>query len=146
MRTEIIRIKETIASVTAEEAFIPVAEQEIGCQRKILEAYIRSRPDFLHALNPVDVESDAPEIVRRMAEAAARVGVGPMAAVAGAISEFALRAMIRAGSKHAIVSNGGDIAMFLAKPTVVGIFAGPARIRNLGLKFRPGPRTIGVCT
>lgn len=146
MRTEIIRIKETIASITSEEAYIPVAEQEIGCQRKILEAYIFSRPDFLHALNPVDIEGDAPEIVRRMAEAAARVGVGPMAAVAGAISEFALRAMIRAGSKHAIVSNGGDIAMLLAEPAVVGIFTGPARIRNLGLKFSPGPRPIGVCT
>ncbi len=146
MRTEIVRIKETISAVTAEEAFIPAAGQEIGCQREVLEAYIRGRPDFLHALKPVDIEGDAPEIVRRMAEAAARVGVGPMAAVAGAISEFALRAMIRAGSKHAIVANGGDIAMFLAKPAVVGIFTGPTRIRNLGLKFMPGPRIIGVCT
>jgi hypothetical protein len=146
MRTEIIRIKETIASITAEEAFIPIADQEIRCQREALEAYVHDHPDFLHALNPIPIDKDAPEIIRRMAEAAALVGVGPMAAVAGAISEFALRAMIRAGSKHAIVANGGDIAMLLDNPAIVGIFTGPARIRNLGLKFMPDPRIIGICT
>ena len=146
MRTEIIRVKETIASVTAEEAFIPIARQEIGRQREVLEEYVRGHPSFLHSLEPLAVEEDAPDIIRRMAEAAARVGVGPMAAVAGAISEFALRAMIRAGSEHAIVANGGDIAMFLAKPAVVGIFTGPASIRDLGLKFRPDSGILGVCT
>lgn len=146
MRTQIVRIKETIASVTAEEVFIPVAEQEIDRQREVLEKYIRGRPAFLHSLEPLEVEEDAPEIVRRMAEAATRAGVGPMAAVAGAISEFALRAMIKAGSEHAIVANGGDIALFLARPAVVGIFTGPARIRDLGLKFMPDPEILGVCT
>ncbi len=146
MRTEVVRIKETIASVTAEEAFIPIARQEIGRQREFLEEYVRGRPAFLHSLEPLAVEEDAPEIIRRMAEAAARAHVGPMAAVAGAISEFALRAMIRAGCEHGIVANGGDIAMSIVKPVIVGIFTGPARIRDLGLKFKPESGTIGICT
>ena len=51
-------------------------------------AHIRAFPDFLTSLVPLDIETEAPEIIRRMVESSRRAGVGPMAAVAGAISEM----------------------------------------------------------
>lgn len=146
MKRHEIRIKETVATIIADEKFIPVAEAEIRRQRSCLENYILENPRFRTALEPLSVPEDAPEIVRRMAQSSAKVGVGPMAAVAGAIAEFALKAMIETGATHAIVDNGGDIALTLTQPVVVGIFTGPAKIEDLGLKFQPRPGIIGVCT
>lgn len=56
---------------------------EIVRQRKILEDYIERHLDFLHSFEPVELQTDAPEVAQRMARAARLLGVGPMAAVAG---------------------------------------------------------------
>jgi len=69
-----------------------------------------------------------------------------MAAVAGAISEYTVKAILRAGATHAIMENGGDIALKIDHPTVVGIYSGTAKINNIGLKFMPAPDIIGICT
>lgn len=146
MIRHVIRIKETIATVVAEEQYVPVAEAEIRRQRRLLEDYLAVDSAMLSALESYHVSVEAPAIVRRMAAAGARAGVGPMAAVAGALAEYALRAMQDAGATHALVDNGGDIAMLLSKPATVGIFTGPAKIKNIGLKFPPQRRILGVCT
>ena len=139
-------MRETIATIISDEEFIPVGEQEIIRQRKYLEDYIDKDPLFYHSLAPYQVSDEAPEIVRRMADAAARVGVGPMASVAGAIAEYAVRAMVKAGAAHAIVDNGGDIAMRLKHPVIIGIYAGNAEIRNIGLRFQSHGFIMGICT
>lgn len=142
----LVRMKETIAAIVAEPEFFPVAEAEIARRRQDIEAYVARDPRFLTALEPCEVAADAPAIVRQMADAAALVGVGPMAAVAGAIAECAVRAMVAAGAAHAIVDNGGDIAMCVARPVTVGIFAGPSPIRDLALRFKAGADPVSVCT
>ena len=146
MKRSRFRMRETIATIISDEEFIPVGEQEIIRQRKYLEDYIDKDPLFYHSLDPYQVSDEAPEIVRRMADAAARVGVGPMASVAGAIAEYAVRAMVKAGAAHAVVDNGGDIAMRLKHPVTVGIYAGNAEIKNIGLRFQPHGFIMGICT
>lgn len=141
-----LRIKQTIATIVAEERFLAVAEREILRRRGELEAYIRSDPRFGRSLEPCAVSPGAPEIVRRMAEAAARVGVGPMAAVAGAIAEYAVRAMVAAGARHAVVDNGGDIALFLDRPVTLALYAGRYGPHGLGLRLKPRSGLFGVCT
>ena len=141
-----LRIRETIATVTADAEYIPAAAAEIVRRRHDIEEYIRSDPGFLTALQPYPVARDAPDVVRRMARATAGVGVGPMAAVAGAIAECAVRAMTAAGADHAIVDNGGDIAMRISRPVTVGIFAGSSPIRDAALRFEPGEDLVSICT
>ena len=68
------------------------ATAEIVRQRRILEEYIDRHGDFRRALEPVELRADAPEVARRMARAARLVGVGPMAAVAGAMGQCAAEA------------------------------------------------------
>jgi len=145
VKTHRIAFKDTIALVTAEDDFISAAEAEIRKARLDLEEYIYFRPLFRYVLSPLPDDPKAPPIARRMIRAAARAGVGPMAAVAGATAEAALRAMIKAGAKHAVVSNGGDIAMIIDRPVTVGVFTGREE-DAIGLRFAPRPGTIAVCT
>ncbi|MBN2206482.1 MAG: UPF0280 family protein [Candidatus Aminicenantes bacterium] len=146
MIRRLIHIKETIATVIGEETALPAAEAEIARQRCALEDYIRRDPEFARSLAPRRVPEDAPAVVRRMADAAARMGVGPMAAVAGAIAASALEALRAAGAEHAVVDNGGDIALIAARPVTIGVFAGPSPIKDIGLRVEPRPGVLGVCT
>jgi ApbE superfamily uncharacterized protein (UPF0280 family) len=140
-----LKVKETVATVIAEGEFFPIAEREVEKQREILERYISKNPDFLNSLKPIFVSDNSPEIVKRMAKASFRAGVGPMASVAGAISYFAVREMVKEGAKHVIFENGGDIAMFISEPVIIGIYSGE-KVKNLGLRFKPKNSIIGVCT
>jgi ApbE superfamily uncharacterized protein (UPF0280 family) len=147
VKSRFIHLGETIASVFAEEArFLDLAEEEIRRQRRFLVSHILQQPSFKTALDPLDVPDDAPAIVRRMAAAAARAGVGPMAAVAGALAGCAVRAMAEAGARYAVVDNGGDIAFLIDRPVTVGIFTGPARIRDIAFRIEPRPDLFSVCT
>ena len=140
------QIKETIVTVTADEAYHPVCLEAIRRYRADLERYILEDPFFKITFEPYQCAPDAPEVARRMAEASARVGVGPMAAVAGTIAGLALKAMMKAGARYGIIDNGGDIALVNDRPVVVGIYAGGSPIRGLGLEVEPRDTILGICT
>ncbi len=140
------RVKETIVTVTADERFHPTCLDSIRRSRTDLERHILEDPFFRVTLEPYECSGDAPEVVRRMARASSKAGVGPMAAVAGTIAWLALEDMVNAGCRHGIVDNGGDIALINDRPVVVGIYAGESPIRGLGLEMGPRDRILGVCT
>ncbi|MCX7912758.1 MAG: UPF0280 family protein, partial [Dehalococcoidales bacterium] len=88
-----------------------------------IEQYARNSYEFLTSLVPVEVPKNSPRIVREMGEASRKAGVGPMAAVAGAIAEYVGRELLPLSSE-VIVENGGDIFMKVDRKRVIGIFAG----------------------
>jgi ApbE superfamily uncharacterized protein (UPF0280 family) len=141
-----LRIKETFATVTAEERFLELAEQTIAAARADIEEVIAGQPRFLTALEPLPIDMGAPAIARRMAAAAALAGVGPMAAVAGAIAQVTVEALVQAGSRHVIVDNGGDVVLRIDRPVRIGIFTGAAKIRDIALRCEPRPGIFSVCT
>lgn len=125
----------------------PVVTGEILRQRSLLESYVIRYPEFRDALIPVSIAPDAPEIVHRMANAASLVGVGPMAAVAGSIAQFAVEAAIRLGAEEAVVDNGGDLFLASPCPVTVGLYAGYGRLaRALALQVVPGEMPVAVCS
>jgi ApbE superfamily uncharacterized protein (UPF0280 family) len=69
-----------------------------------------------------------------------------MSAVAGAIAEFAVSAMVKIGAEYAIVENGGDISILNDKPVTVGIYAGHSPISNIAFEIPPRDSPIGICT
>jgi ApbE superfamily uncharacterized protein (UPF0280 family) len=101
---------------------------EVTRQRALLEAYIERDPGFRCSLVPVGLLAGAPEIAQRMHRAAALAGVGPMAAVAGAIAQMAAEAALNAGASEAIVENGGDIYLFSPEPVMVALYTGSAAL------------------
>lgn len=115
-------------------------------QRDLLEKYIEEDHAFLHSLVPLLLKPGAPQIAVDMAEAARLAGVGPMAAVAGALAQYIGSALARR-SRDVIVENGGDIYMRSTRQRRVGIFAGSSPLSNrLALSIRPADTPLGVCT
>ena len=121
--------------------------REIVRQRAILEEYIRRHPHFQHSLQPLAVKDDAPEVARRMACAAQKVGVGPMAAVAGAMAQLAVEAGLAAGAEEAIVDNGGDIYLQTAEPVIIGLFpGGSGKIGRLAFALQASDSPLSICS
>jgi hypothetical protein len=81
-----------------------------------------------------------------MHEAGRACNVGPMAAVAGAISQFLGKELLKI-TDEVIIENGGDIFIKTKKPRKVAIFSGGAKWKNkLILKIEPGQTPLGICT
>ncbi|KLU67571.1 MULTISPECIES: UPF0280 family protein [Desulfosporosinus] len=121
-------------------------EDTICSCRKPLETYIQKDPGFQKALIPYEVPEDAPLIVKTMSEAGRLAGVGPMAAVAGAVAEWVGKAIAKR-SRDVIVENGGDIFMKTTRIRKVGIFAGDSPLSNrIALEIHPEQTPLGICT
>jgi len=67
-------------------------------------------------------------VAQRMARAARRVGVGPMAAVAGAMAQCAAEGALKAGAREVIVENGGDVYLQVADPVTIGLHTGTSEL------------------
>jgi len=121
---------------------------EIVHQRSLLEAYIARHAEFHDAFLPIEPLPDAPPIACRMAAAAAQVGeVGPMAAVAGAMAEFAGRAALDDGADSVIIENGGDLFMKTRETTTVGLYSGESGIRDrLAFRVAPAQTPLAICS
>ena len=128
------------------EAF-EVVTAEIVRRRQVLEGYIAQHPAFGSSFAPLSVSDTAPEVVRRMARAAALVGVGPMAAVAGVMAQLAAEAGIAAGVHEAIVENGGDIFLVTVQPVVMGLYTGtPGLAGRLAFSIPACATPLAVCS
>jgi uncharacterized protein len=121
--------------------------EELKALRSLLDAYIARQPEFQSSLTPIELLPDAPEICRRMAAAALPCGVGPMAAVAGAVAQMCVEKALAAGAGEAIVENGGDIYIASARPVSVGLFAGDHPVSGrIALAFPAERLPVSVCS
>ena len=138
--------EETDLLVSGEMDLREPAAEAISLYRKQLKDYIAAHQDFAVSLEPIDASDDAPEIVKTMAKAAALAGVGPMAAVAGAVAESVGQYLLRF-SPQVIVENGGDIFIKTSTDRVLGIYAAESPFTGkLALKLTPDQTPMGVCT
>lgn len=139
--------KETDLAISTSKNLEAQARAAVLSYRQDLENYIRENRAFQASLEPVKIADSAPEIVRIMASAAAKAGVGPMAAVAGAVAELVGRELLK-HSDEVIVENGGDIFMKMNKKAVMGIYAGEASpfTGKIALEIAPRDNGLGVCT
>jgi ApbE superfamily uncharacterized protein (UPF0280 family) len=114
--------------------------------RDSLESYIARHPIFLTTLQPYQAEAGAPAIVREMARVSQLTGVGPMAAVAGAIAEAIGRDLL-AFTPEVIVENGGDVFLKVSRKRLVGVYAGDSSLSNrIALGIMPRETPLGICT
>lgn len=147
MIRERFHFRETFANILADDpAHIAAAKDGILAARQELEAYLARDPFFGTTYEPYEPDTDLP-VVRRMADAARKAGVGPMAAVAGTIAWAGVGAMIGAGASFGVIDNGGDIALVADRPVRVGVHAGTAALSNKVAFVVPPQETIlGICT
>src|SRR4030043_1049473 len=141
-----VAVKETDLYIRAASKLEAEAIEAVIKSRTPLEEYIKSHPLCLHSLEPCSVEDDAPAIVRDMAKAARIAGVGPMAAVAGAIAEAVGKDLL-AYSPEIIVENGGDIFIKSLKKRLIGIYAGSSPFTGkIALEIEAEDTPLGICT
>jgi len=118
----------------------------VNLYRNHLKNYIQSHPEFLTSLRPLPNNNLAPPIVKTMLKASALVNVGPMAAVAGAISEFVGNDLLNYTSS-VIIENGGDIFLKATKELNIAIFAGESPLSyQIALRIKPDETPLGICT
>jgi len=133
-------------------SFSPAMEDfAVGEARRLrlgLEAYIDSRPEFLSSLVPIAPDPGAPPVARAMLAASEAAGVGPMAAVAGAVAEEVGRAaMGEFGCRELVVENGGDIWLSVAEDLDVSVFAGTSPLsEKVGVSVPASLSPLGLCT
>ena len=116
--------------------------------RKDLKDYIFRNSEFSISIEPLKMpDGDLPDIVFKMYESSILCDVGPMACVAGTISEMSLDYLMSCGSSYSIVENGGDIAVVNDRKVLCGIYSNNESLGNdiaFEIKKRKGP--LGICS
>jgi hypothetical protein len=139
-------VKETDLYIRARRNLKRKALKAISKYRAPVERYIEHHPAFLSAVDPLPIQDDAPQIVKQMAGASDKVGVGPMAAVAGVIAECVGRELL-SFSPEVIVENGGDLFLKVLKTRLVGVYAGESSFTGrIALEIKPEETPLGICT
>jgi len=139
-------VKETDLYIRASTNLKRKALKLVLKYRNTLERYIERHPSFLTSLEPFSAADDAPDIVKSMSESASKVGVGPMASVAGAIAEFVGNELLTF-SPEIIIENGGDIFLKSLKKRLIGIYAGKSPLSDkIGLEINGQDTPLGVCS
>jgi len=139
-------VKETDLFIQAGMNLDVQAKESILLHRGTIESFIRQYPDFSTSLVPMQIPKPVPKIIADMMDAGTGSGVGPMAAVAGAIAEHVGLDLLKL-SQEIIIENGGDIFIVTNQPVTIGIFANRSPLNmRIGLKIDGCGRPIAVCT
>ena len=141
-----VKIRETDLLIKSSRNLEEEARRSLLKYRRELEKYILGDPGFQTSFEPYPLKEGAPSLVREMAQASSRAGVGPMASVAGAIAEYVGKDLLKLTSE-VIVENGGDIFLQVRRKKRLGILAGDSSLsERIALEVEPQETPLGVCT
>jgi len=152
-RSFVVNYKETdlwigIDPASFREGMKDVAHAKVVQLRSEMEGYLLKDPVFGKTFESYQAEPNAPEIVRWMAEAANRAGVGPMASVAGAFAEMVGRHLMQQFEiQELVVENGGDIFLKIERNLLMSVYAGSSPLsEKIGIEIQASESPLGVCT
>ena len=137
--------RESILTVVCDDGLRDAAFDAMMEARYSVESKIAEDPFFGITYDPYPASPGDDELVRRMCDASAVAGVGPMAGVAGAVAVHIAERLVESGSSYAVVENGGDIAFYSPEPRLVGIFADHPVFRDLAFSVS-SDRIVGICS
>ncbi len=141
-----VKVLQTDLLISASKDLTEEATKRVVQIRSNLESYIQNDQVFLSTMAPYEVDESAPHIVKIMSEAASRVGVGPMASVAGAVAEFVGKNLLEQ-TDEVIVENGGDIFIKTDRQRKMTVYAGDSPLsEKFSILLKPDRMPIGICT
>jgi hypothetical protein len=115
--------------------------------RFMLDNYVIHNPTYVLALEPVHVEEWAPRIVRLAAQSTAIAGVGPLAAIPGALADVTVEAMLTSGAQTCLVENGGEISATSNRTLNVAVYSGNSPLSGrIGFHLVEEDFPIGIAT
>lgn len=138
-------VDETDLWIAADRELTGKTLESIHIHRTSIEDYIAAHPVFATTLTVWEQPVPPRSIVARMVDAANAVGIGPMAAVAGAVAEAVARDLM-GHTTRVMVENGGDLYMIGDSVSSVGMWAGPSPLSGrVALSVDPS-QGVAVCT
>jgi hypothetical protein len=141
-----VKISESDLLISSDVPLADEAFKSLAKHRNSLESYIKNHPEFQKSLTPIADDDLAPSIVREMLLKSKICGVGPMAGVAGAVSEFVGRDLLGL-TENIIIENGGDIFLRSSKKLITSVFAGESPLSyNINFIVKPEETPVGICT
>jgi uncharacterized protein len=141
-----VKISDSDLFISSDTNLTDQVLKSLAKHRHSLETYIKSHPDFRTSLLPIPEDKLAPPIVRDMLNKAKICGVGPMAAVAGAVSEFVGYDLI-SQTENLIIENGGDIFIKSKNKQTVSVYAGESPLSyKVNFIVKPQDSPLGICT
>lgn len=143
-----VQVRETDLQILAPLPLAAEATELVLQYRAQVEGYLRRTPDFLRSLLPLPLDPLAPPVVKKMLAAGHIAGVGPMAAVAGAMAEAVGQQLLaQYGLAEIVVENGGDIFLRRREDCLVGIFAGQSALsQRVAIRIKAEHMPLGICT
>lgn len=138
--------KESDLHISAKSSIEKEAKMYLAKYRKAIKDYGDNNIEFYKSLVPLEVSENANEIIKNMATAAKDAKVGPMAAVAGAISQYVGLELLKY-TDEIIIENGGDIFIKTNKTRKIMIYAGKSPFsEKIALSIAPEDTPLGICT
>ncbi|MCF2140938.1 MAG: UPF0280 family protein [Candidatus Lokiarchaeota archaeon] len=117
---------------------------------KELENFVNIHKDWRNSYIPLLSQPAANKnsLIYTMEQASLKCNVGPMAAVAGAIADRMVSAMIQnPKTTIAVVENGGEISINSKEDIIIGLMVLSTTLQSkLGFRYKGGTRPIGVAT
>lgn len=115
--------------------------------RQEIEDFIENNPEFGSAHQPIEPVLCSSKTVRSMLKASHKAKVGPMAAVAGAISQRVGRYIRdKYHPDETVVENGGDIYLKVKNDIVISPYIGKPGNNEQIKVLIPGGTECGICT
>ncbi|KQC06248.1 MAG: hypothetical protein APR62_01305 [Smithella sp. SDB] len=141
-----LKIAESDLFISSDTNLTNKSLESLRRHRNFLEIYIKSHLEFRTSLLPLPEDELAPPIVRDMLSKSKICGVGPMASVAGAISEFVGNDLLP-HSENVIIENGGDIFLKSKNELTVSVYAGESPLSyKINFAIKPEKTPLGICT
>lgn len=141
-----VTVKETNLNIQADKDRTEQATRAILAHRQYIENHIARFPQFADSLTPLPGPGIVPKIICEMTAAAKTAGVGPMAAVAGAVAQSVGKELLQ-WSPNVLVENGGDIFVKSDTETIFTIYAGSSPLSmKTGIKVARRPASFAMCT
>ena len=141
-----VKIAESDLFISSDINLTNEALESLTRHRHSLETYIKNHPEFRSSLLPFPEDNLAPPIVRDMLSKSKICEVGPMASVAGAISEFMGNDLLNK-TENIIIENGGDIFLKSKNDLTVSVYAGESPLSyKLNFTIKAEKTPLGICT
>lgn len=138
--------KESDLHISAKTNLKKEANKYLKKYRSAIKDYGDENTNFYKSLSPIEVSDAAEEIVKHMAEAGASANVGPMAAVAGAVSQYVGLDLLNY-TDEIMIENGGDIFIKTNEKRKILIYAGNSPFsEKIALSISPEDTPLGICT
>lgn len=143
-----ITVKETNLNIQADTDLSKTAVKAVLDCRNIIETYIELKPEFSTSMVPLSGQASqmTPALIKEMDDAARLAGVGPMAAVAGAVAQYTGTRLLN-HSSQVLVENGGDIFVKSDTMTRFTIYADNSPFSmTCAIEIAPQKKAYGICT